>query len=377
MAYGTGFEVAGRLSTLDEFTASVVPLADAADGVLKLAYYSGLGAITLSVLLLLAVVGMRLHARYAERHHERVLNTWRPVMASWVAGEPGAIPTLRERDLVAFLELWNHYQESVTGDARGRLAALAIGCGISGMLGRLMRRGSLDEELLAIRTIGHMREFSFRGQLRQLLEDASPVRSLAAAGALLRIDPGFTLPLLMDLGSLRQDWPVPRLVSMLEQCNPESVTAALLEALRRAAHADDGAVRLPRLLKFTKAAYAEQVTPVARSFLGSVKEPRVVAEVLNLLGAAEDLAVVLAYAYHPVWFVRVAAAKALGRLGGEAERECLIDLMRDPSWWVRYRAAKAYAQLPQMTREKLTALRALLNDRYAEQMLDQILAEAA
>jgi HEAT repeat protein len=82
-------------------------------------------------------------------------------------------------------------------------------------------------------------------------------------------------------------------------------------------------------------------------------------------------------AAHPQWIVRVQAAAALGRLGGEEDAQRLQTMLGDPEWWVRYRAGLALVQLPFVSRQSLTALCAQLGDRFAADMLRQVLAETA
>jgi HEAT repeat protein len=71
----------------------------------------------------------------------------------------------------------------------------------------------------------------------------------------------------------------------------------------------------------------------------------------------------------------VQAAKALGRIGGRADVERLVALLADREWWVRYRAAQALVELPWLKRADLDALRASLEDRFAADMLAQVMAE--
>ena len=71
----------------------------------------------------------------------------------------------------------------------------------------------------------------------------------------------------------------------------------------------------------------------------------------------------------------MAAARALGRIGNTSDQALLLDLVEDRNWWVRYRAAQALASLPGLSRGDLAAMRARTSDRFAADMLDQVLAE--
>jgi len=78
---------------------------------------------------------------------------------------------------------------------------------------------------------------------------------------------------------------------------------------------------------------------------------------------------------HEDWQGRVQAARALGRVGERSDAARLTRLLGDPQWWVRYRAAQALRELPLLAQADLDAVRASLTDRFALDMLDQVLAE--
>jgi HEAT repeat protein len=78
---------------------------------------------------------------------------------------------------------------------------------------------------------------------------------------------------------------------------------------------------------------------------------------------------------HPDWQVRVQAARALGRIGEHADAGRLAALLADREWWVRYRAAQALVDLPALSRQDCESLCASLTDRFAADMLAQVLAE--
>jgi hypothetical protein len=78
---------------------------------------------------------------------------------------------------------------------------------------------------------------------------------------------------------------------------------------------------------------------------------------------------------HADWQVRVQAAKALGRIGERGDAARLVALLGDAEWWVRYRAAQSLVELPALSQADFDAVRAGLTDRFAVDMLAQVLAE--
>jgi hypothetical protein len=52
-----------------------------------------------------------------------------------------------------------------------------------------------------------------------------------------------------------------------------------------------------------------------------------------------------------------------------------VGMLGDSQWWVRYRAARALAHLPWMDDERLRHIKGTLTDRYARDILHQVMAE--
>jgi HEAT repeat protein len=112
-----------------------------------------------------------------------------------------------------------------------------------------------------------------------------------------------------------------------------------------------------------------------RAALRDIDQPDVTAAALDALWHPEDADLARARLRHEAWHVRLAAVKALGRFGVGPDRAALEERLADANWWVRYRAAQALARLPGMDRAALVALRAAQQDRFAADMLGQVLSE--
>ena len=76
-----------------------------------------------------------------------------------------------------------------------------------------------------------------------------------------------------------------------------------------------------------------------------------------------------------LWHVRMHAATALGRFGGEPEIEILTLLLKDREWWVRYRSAQALASMPFLNIQNLEVIRDSINDKFAKDILNQVITE--
>jgi HEAT repeat protein len=128
-------------------------------------------------------------------------------------------------------------------------------------------------------------------------------------------------------------------------------------------------------LRLTGVASAEMMRPVVLRVFERSASPEAAAAALDALWHPEDAHWARRCATHAQWFVRVAAAKALVRIGVQADRDLLTRMLADPCWWVRYRAGQALARLPGMEVAELQRLRESLSDRFAADMLGQVISE--
>jgi hypothetical protein len=180
---------------------------------------TGMAAIGLSILLLLAVLGLRLRLRVAEGRRERLLASWRPLFAACTADPFAArseLPLLRGcADTLTFQHLWVYMHESLQGEAKDNLNQLARLTGMDQAARRQLKKGNLRARLLAIMALGHLRERSAWEELRQIASLDHRDLSLAAADALVRIDAAEAMAFLSPLIRTRTDWSPPRVARLL------------------------------------------------------------------------------------------------------------------------------------------------------------------
>lgn len=347
---------------------------------LGLVLWSGFAVFGLSLLLLALVLGMRLRLFAEESRRRRFLETWRPVLMLYTTDSHGPLPPLdrrfSRRDMLAFLNLWSYYHELVKGDAKDNLNSLARLVGVDREARRMLTSGNLRERLLAITAVGLLREASAWETLVKIASWDVPAASLAAARSLVLIDASRALPLLVPLISDRNEWPTPKVGSLLLEAGKEVITAPLAEgALEAAAERPESAARLVRYLAATR---CFQALPAIRQIVdGSVHE-ELLSECVAAMGEfadPTDLPVVRQFVTHPAWPVRVQAARALGKMGAREDQRRLVAMLDDSEWWVRYRAAQGLASLPFVGLHHLQGIVDSLTDRYARDILNQVIAE--
>lgn len=157
---------------------------------LRWALEAALVTLGTAFLMLIAVVFLRLRLLARRRREQRFLATWRPLMVQCVEAVPASLPRVGRADRALFLQLWNHYQDSLRGDAGERLNELAARTGMDAVARSMLAQRSLRERLIAIVTLGHLADAGSLDALRRLARDEASLVSLAAAHAVLRIDPG-------------------------------------------------------------------------------------------------------------------------------------------------------------------------------------------
>lgn len=344
--------------------------AASSDPILHFAFWSGVVAAALTLLLVLQIILMRFKLNYRERRKNRFLSVWQPLMVQSLAENIQHYPPIHKADIAEFINLWNHFQESLRGESKECLNQLARAVSIDQMALKLLRHRSVTEQLLAIMTLGHLRDKSAWKVLSGLIQDSNPVISLAAARALMQIDASAAVCLFMPLLGVRTDWPASKIAAILKEAGASVISEPLAELIRHAP-----VQQLPGLIHFLDLSYAELGASLVREILETSTNTQVIAACLLAMRDARNLDLARKQLKHPDWPVRVQAAAALGRIGSAADRESLLSLLQDPQWWVRYRAAQALSNLPFVTLSQLQQLQAEQTDPYARDMLQQVIAE--
>lgn len=341
------------------------------DPFLRAAFWIGIAAVVLIVLLVLQILWlrMRLHAR--ERRAASTLALWRPVLNAVMAGiKPDRPATLGPGEEFDFFKLWLHFQASVRGDARAGLNLLADELGCDTIAMRMLEHGGRGERLLAILVMGHLRDPQATPPLQMIVKGNDRLLSMHASAALVQIDPMLAAQEMAPALVFDPSWPVREVVTVLQEarieCEP--VFKALLPAAP--------ALQLPRLLQVMEGLRIS-VAPDILAPLLRHPAPEVLICVLRVASAPALREDVLQLATHEDWRVRMHAAKALGRLGVRGDVPLLTAMLADREWWVRYRTAQVLVGLPFLTRTEVKQIAMDSTDRFAGDMLRQVLAETA
>jgi hypothetical protein len=104
-------------------------------------------------------------------------------------------------------------------------------------------------------------------------------------------------------------------------------------------------------------------------------QPDVLIPALRLVADPALREAVQPHLQHTDWRVRLQAARTFGRIGLREDLPAMSGLLTDSQWWVRYRTAQAVAALPFLNRGELQRMADEAGDRYATDILRQVIAE--
>jgi hypothetical protein len=332
---------------------------------------AGLGAAAL----LLMALAVRRYLKWEARTHARVIAAWRPILARVaIEGEdPQAMPPLPRRHLPYVMEEWNALNDAVRGEPSDRLNAFAIRLGFDVAARRMMHAGAIGRRILAIRTLGQLRDPSSWQPLQEQLGSANALVSFYAAAALVRIDAQRAMPGIMNQLAERESWPGEAMARLLVDAGADVAREPIRALMLSLAPS-----KVPPLLPWLAHVDAVLGSEVAVELLRRHPEDaHIVAAALVVVLDPGVLPELARFADSADADVRKNLAVAYGHLGSLADTETVTQLMCDTVWWVRYRAGQALLKLKGMTDDRLEAVRAHLSDKYARDMLEHVRAEAA
>src|ERR1700716_2329386 len=152
------------------------------------------GSVALMVIVLLMmtyILCLRAVLLMRERRYRKLSARWTPILLESGARNPKPLPTVSPGERFLLLILWNTLRERNEPDAgichwMGRVAAVTkIDC----LARRLLRRRSVRKKLLAIVTLGQLRDRLEWPRLCQIAPSGHPLLSLAGTQACGRLAP--------------------------------------------------------------------------------------------------------------------------------------------------------------------------------------------
>ena len=129
------------------------------DLIVTLAWRSAeIAALGAAALMLMALL-VRRYLQWENGRHARVIAAWRaPLARIAIEGDEPPLPPLPHGHVPYVMEEWNALQEAVRGESSERLNAVARKLGLDVAARRFMHSGRIGRRILAIRTLGHLRD---------------------------------------------------------------------------------------------------------------------------------------------------------------------------------------------------------------------------
>lgn len=322
------------------------------------------------VSLMASILVLHAHATFKARRIERAQSEW---IACLLDPEPHPSSlVVRPGDIEAFMKVWARILESVRGDYRDALVAFLHKTRVPELLRRRLKQGFLRERLLCVATLGSIQDEPSRPALAELALGKDPFLSLAAASALVRIQPRESVEMLLPHMVARHDWPLSRVHAALSEGDPGMVSNELVGFVM--ASMPDVPLRAIRLMGLVRQESRSMLIRTLLMFQVDMdweSEAALLDEIQDpLLGdlARDRLS-------HPEWRVVVAAVKAIGRVGDSDDVLAVFPLLEHGQWWVRYRAARTIASLPGIKPIEIELMASRHQDPYARDMLRFALSE--
>ena len=337
------------------------------------AFWLGACVVVISLVLLFAILVMRQWVERSERLHQAAARQWRQILVDAAHGKDVAVPKLPRRELNGFVDAWNelHDATGVTAGQQAGMVKIAAQVGLEGRLDQLVDHGGFHNRVMAIMAMGHLRSQVNFDKLAGLLGDNSPIISLSAARALMKIDSERAVRVVVPRIVERNDWVEGGIAQMLDEAGANFVAPELSST---ALQVNDNIA--PRLVRFLADVDPEAAMPVIRRLLAESHDEHLVSTCLQVMHDDTCMSTVRQLLGHPRWHVRMHAATAVGKFGGTGDISNLQQLLADPQWWVRYRSAQAIRTLVGSS-DEMERIRRTQSDRFANDMLEHVIAEQA
>ena len=340
------------------------------DVIANFALQSGLIAFLVLLLLMLQIGVMRIFSYQRQKKRKRLIQVWRPIMTRVALGEEIDLPVLHKGDRYFVAQEWNKLFGSLRGESRQNLIEFAWRLKLHQFVTSLLSGHSNKMKLFAMVTLGHMRATLAWADLVHIMHRTRATISLVAAQALIQINAERALRQIIPLMNRRSDWHWAGIAHILKLSDREYVCRVLDNLISQAP-----VNRQPGLLRLLDAVHCDSISAMITELLFTTDNDRVASTCLHIVQDPKAVPVIRKYIMSPRWHVRMHAATALGRLGQPDDKQLLIDCLSDEEWWVRYRSAQALAAMPFVNFEYLIELAEKTRDRYARDILRQVISE--
>lgn len=334
------------------------------------AIQAGKLALGLVILLTIQVVSYRVKLIFLNKRKQYLKQKWRPFINLAIYGESPEHIKINKRDFYFILEEVNFVFSVLRGEEAEKLRKACQDLGLHDRLVKLLKSNNIRKKLYALISLGNLQGHMAWGEIEKSLTHKQTIVSLTAARSLIQIDPNKALLIILPMILTKDNWPWANMAHILKTAGASRVCKPLAELIQTMPVAMQAS-----FLRLFEIIQCEEISPVTKTILEQTDDDKVASVCLHISQDPAILPLAIQYSTHERWHVRMHAATALGRCGGENEIQILIELLKDREWWVRYRSAQALANMPFLTIERLESIQDSINDRFACDMLGQVITE--
>lgn len=355
-------------------------LKDSTDFFWQASFWTGVCAFIITSLVLLALLFFKLKRQLKLRRDRTFFDEWHPLLIRTALDETALLsfPALKSGDDWRLLKLWVHLQMLLRGDASENLCKFAHELNLQSFALFFLKSPNKSEQILGLVALGYLHDETSWNLLTPLLEEPSNSTALYAAWALLKISPPRAAELVLQALMQHPTSSIVQTAALfkpfrVDLTQPWLVKFEKLCATYPASQAFES--QIAWLLKIAHSINLEIPVALLIPLLQDASQIDITIGALKLIKHTDGLHAVRRLASHPDWEIRAQVAIALGRLGDDSDIERLKILTTDTQWWVRYRAAHALVYFPGIDKQALIESVSHWSDRYAKDMVWQVLAE--
>lgn len=349
-----------------------------ADSSLDLIFWIGMDLLFLTLFLFSLILLLRVSLIQGTQKKQRLVDRWMPLLEGCLNHQfPESVPQLRPSELMTFLSLWLNLYEPSDESSRDILVMVALQAGQEQLIHQqLSHRNPVRHKIILLSAMGALKNPAWKEVCITSLSSENAFLSLAAARALLHMDPDTGIPMVLDMLARRTDWPSARVSMLLLEAGLPLISAPLARLVEEAPPQD-----LPRLIPYLQIIAGSAAVPLLESLLANPahqgNEPILLAclQALGKFSRFGNADRITPFLRHPNAAIRAEAAIALSNAGNFSDGKYLVGLLNDEIPMVQYKAAQALLNLPSMTETGVHELQTLLDNPDAIAMLNRVMSE--
>ena len=315
---------------------------------IQAAWWIGSISIIVSCGLFLSILALRQKFEVEKKKTADFRDIWESIMIESLDEIPNELPGIKRENEIDFLIIWNYLQELLREDTKSNLLIFAKQVDLQTISRKYLTHSNLKHKLLAINTIGWLKDEESWDFLVDLVNHKTTIVSLTTARTLVTINPLKSITVILPLIATRKDWSIEKCAELIKQIGADEISRDLIVEIYRTP-----LPQLPKMIRFLDLLLPSESNHVVKTLLKTYKDKEIVYACLNVFKDVEDLKTVRRFLNHKDWEIRMQASICVGKLGSPNDIRRLTRATADTEWWVRYRSAQALSKLPRMNKKRM------------------------